>query len=57
MKKERTEPRALGIYLGSNYNQLQGLIKQADTNRIFLSLEERIISKLKEVLEKSLQLT
>ena len=31
MKKERTEPRALGLYLGSNYAQIQGLIKQADT--------------------------
>ncbi|HJO14770.1 MAG TPA: hypothetical protein QGG70_01855 [Candidatus Pacearchaeota archaeon] len=31
MVKERTDPKALGAYLGNNYSQLQGLIKQADT--------------------------
>ena len=47
MKKERTEPRALGIYLGSNYNQLQGLIKQADTKaNIIIALIGALLSTL-----------
>ena len=45
MVKERTEPRALGAYLGNNYSQLQGLIKQADTKaNIIIALIGAIVS-------------
>lgn len=30
-KNSRTDPKALAVYLGSNYAQMQGMIKQADT--------------------------
>ena len=45
MKKERTDPKALAAYLGGNYAQLQGMIKQADTKaNIVIALIGALVS-------------
>ncbi|MGK0209434.1 MAG: hypothetical protein ACI83O_000711 [Patescibacteria group bacterium] len=44
-KEDRTNPKALGAYLGANYSAIQGLIKQADTKaNIVIGLTGFILS-------------
>ena len=44
-KTSRTDPKALAAYLGGNYAQLQGMIKQADTKaNIVIALIGALIS-------------
>jgi len=45
VKNSRTDPKALGVYLGGNYAQMQGMIKQADTKaNIVIALIGALVS-------------